>query len=212
MEKQGVHAKGFTELVYRNKVIEPPYLIRKYGVTEEEYARLTDEDTKADLFDGMLVIHSPASMRHETIFRFLLFLMYGYAEHRELGEVFGSRATMHLGYFRLFEPDILFVRKERLELVKERQVEGAADMVVEIISEWTRDYDLREKRLAYQEAEVNEIWFIDEEEQKVMVERKEGKRYITETITLGKVVDFLWRLSGSGERPYRILPHVYNRF
>ncbi len=61
------------ELIYRKKVIEPPLLIRKFGVSEEEYDQLTDEDTKADLFDGTLIIHSPASIRHESIFMFMHF-------------------------------------------------------------------------------------------------------------------------------------------
>ena len=62
----------------------------------------------------------------------------------------------------MFEPDILFVRKERLEMLKEKQLEGAADMVVEILPEWSRDYELREKRQVYQEAGIDEIWFIDD--------------------------------------------------
>ncbi|HDM77171.1 MAG TPA: Uma2 family endonuclease [Deltaproteobacteria bacterium] len=78
-----------------------------------------------------------------------------------LGKVLGSRATIHLAYCCMFEPDILFVRKERLEMLKEKQLEGAADMVVEILSEWSRDYELREKRQVYQEARIGEIWFID---------------------------------------------------
>lgn len=179
--------EDMTGLIYRNKVIEPPYLIYKYGVTEEEYDMLTDEDTKADLFDGVLIIHSPASTRHETIFVFLLSIMNMYVEHKQLGKVLGSRETMHLGYRRMFEPDILFVKKERLELLKEKKLEGAADLVVEILSTWTRDYDLREKREVYKEAGIEEIWFIDEEEQKIIVDRKHEGCYTTDTITSGKV-------------------------
>jgi len=70
------------QLIYGNKVIEPPYLIRKFGVSEVEYDWLTDEDTKADLFDGTLIIHSPASTRHETIFVFLLSIMNMYVEEK----------------------------------------------------------------------------------------------------------------------------------
>ncbi len=194
------------ELIYREKVIEPPFIIRKFGVSEEEYDRLTDEDTKADLFDGTLVIHSPASIRHETVFMFMAFLMHGYVEQRQLGKVLGSRATMHLAHCRKFEPDILFVRKERLELLTEKELEGAADMVVEILSGWTRDYDLREKREVYHEAGIGEIWFVDPEEQVITADRRrrEEKGYITTTATSGRVkseamqsffvqAEWLWR-------------------
>lgn len=187
MSRLLVEKDSMAELIYRSKVIEPPYLIRKFGVSEEEYDRLTDEDTKADLFDGTLIIHSPASTRHEDIFGFLFSLMRIYAEHKQLGKVLGSRETMHLAYCRMFEPDILFVRKERLEILKEKQLEGAADMVVEILSTWTRDYDLREKRRVYHEAEIDEIWFVDAEEREIVVDRGEGREYSTATISSGKV-------------------------
>ncbi len=188
-EEEGKSKKdrNLTELIYRTKVIEPPYLILKFGVSEEEYDQLTDEDTKADLFDGTLIIHSPASIRHEDIFVFLIFLMRGYTEHKQLGKVLGSRATMHLAHCRKFEPDILFVRKERLELLKDKELEGAADMVVEIISSWTRDYDLREKRQVYHDAGIDEIWFIDDEERKIVVDRREGKEYSTGVTTSGEL-------------------------
>ena len=55
----------------------------------------------------------------------------------------GSRATMHLARCRKFKPDILFVKSENPGRVKENQVEGPADMVVEIVSESTRDCDLQ---------------------------------------------------------------------
>lgn len=183
-----------TELIYKEKVIKPPYLLRKYGVTEEEYDQFADEDTKAELFDGVLIVHSPASIRHERIFGFLLSIMNIYVEHKQLGEVLGSRATMHLAYCRKFEPDILFVRSEKLDMLRETQLEDSADMVVEIISEWTRDYDLREKRRAYQEAGIEEIWFIDDEERKLLIDRKRDSSYTTETITSGKAVS--WIISG----------------
>lgn len=110
-----------------------------------------------------------------------------YVEHKQLGKVLGSRETMHLAYCRMFEPDILFVKKERLELLKNKELEGAPDMVVEIISPWTRDYDLREKRQVYHEAEIDEMWFIADEEREIAVDRREGKKYNTKTITSGKV-------------------------
>lgn len=179
---------NMAELIYRRKVMEPPYIIRKFGVSEKEYERLTDEDTKADLFDGTLVLHSPASTRHEDLFAFLFSLMRIYAEHKQWGKILGSRATMHLAFCRMFEPDILFVRKERMELLKKKQLEGAADMVLEILSPWTRDYDLREKRQVYHEAEIDEIWFIDDEEREIVVDRRKGKEYTTEIINSGKVV------------------------
>ena len=81
-EEKKEEGENTADLIYHKKVIEPPFLIRKFGVSEEEYDQLTDEDTKADLFDGTLIIHSPASTRHETIFVFLLSIMNMYVEEK----------------------------------------------------------------------------------------------------------------------------------
>jgi len=190
VKKRGdaVEIESGSQLILGKKVIEPPYFVRKFGVSEEEYEEFTDEDTKAELFDGTLIIHSPASIRHEDIFGFLYFLMRGYAEHKQLGKVLGSRATMHLGPCRLFEPDILFVRSERLSILRERRLEGVADLVVEILSPWTRNYDMQEKRLAYHSAGVEELWFVDDEARNIVVDRRrrDGK-YRTSTVRAGKV-------------------------
>jgi Uma2 family endonuclease len=43
------------------------------------------------------------------------------------------------------------------------QVVGPMDLVIEVLSTSTRDYDLREKRTAYRDGKVPEIWLVDPE-------------------------------------------------
>jgi len=66
--EDAVEIESGSQLILGKKVIEPPYFVHKFGVSEEEYEEFKDEDTKAELFDGTLIIHSPASIRHEDIF------------------------------------------------------------------------------------------------------------------------------------------------
>jgi len=39
----------------------------------------------------------------------------------------------------------------------------------------------------YHEAGIDEIWFIDDEEWKIVIDRREGKKYYTDTTTSGKL-------------------------
>jgi Uma2 family endonuclease len=59
------------------------------------------------------------------------------------------------------QPDIVFIRTERLGIVGEAYVEGAPDLLVEILSPSNWLYDRREKMQAYQEAGVAEYWIVD---------------------------------------------------
>ena len=49
------------------RTVDLPYMLRLYGVTDEKFDELTDEDTKAELFDGVMIVHSPASIRFTTM-------------------------------------------------------------------------------------------------------------------------------------------------
>jgi hypothetical protein len=47
--------------------LEPPFLVIKPFATEEEFYRLAGEDTDGEYLDGRIVMHSPASDRHEDL-------------------------------------------------------------------------------------------------------------------------------------------------
>lgn len=158
------------------EMLSGEYLFRRYGATVEDYLRAADEDTRLELIDGVMVMHSPANVRHEDLFAFLLWLLRGYAIMRKLGRVFGSRTPMVLDEERRFEPDLLFIRNENLGRLGEVELQGPADLVIEILSPATREYDLGEKRRAYAEGRVPELCFIDPAQGLVVVERPAGQR------------------------------------
>jgi len=62
--------------------LEPPYLIIKPGLSEDDFYRLAGEDSDWEYLDGRIVVHSPASDRHEDIQGFLLTLLRFYAGKR----------------------------------------------------------------------------------------------------------------------------------
>jgi hypothetical protein len=51
----------------RSQTIDLPFMIQVYEVTEEIFDELVDEDTKAELIDGVMIVHSPASLEHDNI-------------------------------------------------------------------------------------------------------------------------------------------------
>src|SRR6185503_5065088 len=112
--------------------IEPPYLVIKPEMSEDDFYRLADEDSNWEYLDGRIVMHSPASNRHEDVFRFLLTLLSAYLDERGGGLVRGSRYPMRLDRNWSPEPDLLVVRTGRGHLLKRKHLRGAADFVIEI--------------------------------------------------------------------------------
>lgn len=184
--------------------LDPPFLIVKPFASEEDFYREAGEDTNWEYLDGRIVMHSPASKRHEELFRFLMFLVSGYADGRGGGIVLGSRYPMRLDARWSPEPDLLVVRPDRQHLLKQAYLDGAADLVIEIASDSDPGLDRREKLPRYREAGIEEIWLVDPFEQRVLVETKELRGYVARTLASGRLesrilpgfwidVSWLWR-------------------
>lgn len=141
-----------------------PAVLRAENVerlTHEDFMRLAPEDRKAELIDGEIIMPSPAFHAHQRLEGFLLNVLSIYARQFHLGEVLGSRYAVRITEGHIYEPDILFVRRERAHLITERLLLEAPDLVVEIISATTARYDRGIKREQYEKAGVLELWLID---------------------------------------------------
>jgi Uma2 family endonuclease len=167
--------------------IDLPYMIQVYDVTEEMFDELVDEDTKAELIDGVMIVHSAASMEHDNIGGFTRGLMSFYSDAKELGVVLGPDSLIHLAPGRKCAPDVFFIRQERVPMPLPKEFEGVPELVVEVLSPSNRRYDLRDKRLIYHEAGVEEVWFIDAEQHRIIMDRHRAENYVEEIFTAGQV-------------------------
>jgi Uma2 family endonuclease len=169
------------------KTANLPYTLRLYGVSEALFDELVDEDTRAELIDGVMVVHSPATCEHDDLSGFIRTLMRCYAGARKLGKVLGPDSLVHLATCRRFAPDFYFIRQSRVPRRWRRQFEGAPDLAGEVLSPSTRTDDLEDKRPAYRQAGVGEAWFVDREQHQVIVDRRRGRRYTETVVTEGRL-------------------------
>lgn len=181
----------------------PPFVLVKPISGEREFYDL-DEDAPWELLDGRLVM-SPASHRHEVLFRLLLTLLSGWIDERGGGEVLGSRFPMRLDPRWSPEPDLLVVTDEHRDRIGPQRLDGPADLVVEIASDGDPALDEREKLPRYHAAGIPEIWLVSPQTAHVRCERlDDGGLYRTELLNRGTLssavlpgfrieVEWLWR-------------------
>jgi Uma2 family endonuclease len=172
------------------KSMDLPYLLRVYGVSEEMFDEIIeDEDTKAELIDGVLIVHSPTTLEHDDLVTFIASLLRFYAGRKQLGLVLGAaNALARLKTDRRVAPDVFFVSKQKVPSRLPKQLEAAPDLVVEVLSRSNRSYDLGEKRAAYQAAAVSEIWFVDSEASEMILDRRRNANYLSQTLHEGRAV------------------------
>ncbi|MBI4504194.1 MAG: Uma2 family endonuclease [Chloroflexi bacterium] len=132
-------------------------------LTFEQFLAWCDEDTRAEWVDGEVAMVSPASYRHAELADFLLILVRLWVEAHDLGVVLSAPFLMRLPapLQRAREPDLLFVAQEHRDRLRETYLDGAADLVVEVVSPESAARDRGEKLGEYEAGGIPEYWLID---------------------------------------------------
>lgn len=144
-----------------------PVRARPGPYTFADFLERVNEDQKADLIDGAIYMASPENTEHNTILRWLDKVLWGYIDEAQLGYVSIEKIAYRLTRNTAPEPDLVFVAADRRNIVKDGYVDGAPDLVVEIVSPESVQRDYQEKRAKYEVSGVREYWIIDPEEQKI---------------------------------------------
>ncbi len=140
--------------------------------------RALPEGTLCELIDGELHMTPSPTYTHQHISIRLSSAMLAFVERHELGAVVTAPMDVHLAETEAYQPDILFISNERSDIIEER-IEGAPDLIVEILSPSTGYYDLTHKKRIYRETGVREYWIVDPMEQTVEVLWNAGEAFET---------------------------------
>ena len=135
--------------------------------TFEDFCLLIKDGEKGDLIDGVIYMSSPENTDANTLLVWLGGSIDLFVEERELGQVFASRVAFRLEESHGPEPDLAFVRADRLHLVRRGYVEGWPDLAIEIVSPDSIERDYVHKREQYRQAGVPEYWIVDEMQQRI---------------------------------------------
>lgn len=152
------------------------------GAWSEEAFLALPSNRMLELNDGCLEVLPMPTYFHELIVEFLYDLLRSYVKENGLGKVMRAPLPIRLWTGQMREPDVLFLRPERLkELAKagNRAQPDGADLVMEVVSPGpqNRERDLDVKRLEYARAGIAEYWIIDPELGSISVLSLDGDAY-----------------------------------
>lgn len=141
--------------------------------TYEDYLGIPEDTSRRhEIVDGELFVTPAPRPRHAQVVANLCRILGNLAVDHQLGTLYVGPVTVHLHDEGVVEPDLVFVRADRMEIVDpEGAVHGAPDLVVEVLSPSNRDYDRNVKRKQYMERGVPELWIADADQDTVEVWR-----------------------------------------
>jgi Uma2 family endonuclease len=130
--------------------------------TYEDWLKLPDDGYRYEVIDGVLYMSPPPLIRHQRVSMRMEDCLREFLRSHPLGEFFHAPVGVRLPNQSVpLQPDIVFIRAERLEIINEAYIEGVPDLLMEILSPSNWLYDRREKMQVYQAAGVTEYWIID---------------------------------------------------
>ncbi len=146
-----------------------PSVTRLYTV--DDVRAFPDDGHRYETIAGELFVTPAPSLWHQEVAGRLHLLMGEHVRRHKLGKLWFAPLDVVFGPLTLVEPDLVFVRAERRGILTEREVAGAPDLAVEILSPTTARTDRGRKRALYQEQGVAEYWIVDPDRRQVEVWR-----------------------------------------
>ncbi len=165
-------------------------------LTYKDLQAMPDDGMRYELIDGEVYMTPSPSRRHQRTASNLHFALREFVESRHLGTVFFAPFDVVFGERTALQPDLLFVRAENRRIITDANVQGAPDLVIEILSPTNASFDRGTKLQVYARAGVPEVWYFDPEtETAEILNLAAGGRY-----------ELTARLSGDATIPSTVLP------
>ncbi len=131
---------------------------------KQDYLVLPDEP-RCELIFGRLYLIPPKTVEHQTVALLLARDLHQIAR-QTAGLAVIAPFDVTLADHSVVQPDVIYVSATRLEIV-ERRIEGAPDLLVEVLSPGTSRRDRNEKLKLYAESGVREYWIVDSIERQI---------------------------------------------
>jgi len=165
---------------------------RMYGsdhpISFSRYLDIAGAKDFVELVNGILVEKMAAQLDHEWSIAWLYHVLGVVAGKLQLGMVLGSRTPVEISEFGGRLPDILFVSEARRDIVQQKAVYGAPDLVIEFRSPGDRPSDIIALETDYRRIGVFEIAFVDRRNGTIRLLRKRDPGYEETIVSTGPFV------------------------
>jgi Uma2 family endonuclease len=130
-------------------------------LTYEDLCELPYDGKRYEIIEGDLIVTAAPRILHQKVVTRLSHYLLAFVEGNDLGQVFVAPVDVVFSEFDVVEPDIIYISKQRAAILTEKNVQGAPDLVVEVLSEWTAKIDRTAKLKLYAKYGVPEYWVLE---------------------------------------------------
>lgn len=129
--------------------------------TYDDYRHLPDDGKQHQIIEGELYMTPAPTTEHQRILLNLFRLIDPFVNEYKLGEVLIAPVDVVLSMTDVVQPDLIYIAKDRSNIVTKKNIVDAPDLVTEILSENTEVVDRNKKMSLYEKHGVKEYWIVD---------------------------------------------------
>lgn len=137
--------------------------LRSRKLTYEDYLYFPQDGRRHEILDGEHFVVPAPTLRHQSVVSNLHLALGLFVRMHRLGRVWTAPVDVVLSDVDILQPDLVFVAESRANLLADTHIQGAPDLVVEVLSPSSRRTDLVTKRHLYEKHGVSEYWIVDPE-------------------------------------------------
>lgn len=133
--------------------------LKERGLTYDDYSAIEDGNSY-ELVGGQLELMSPApTVTHQLVSGELFEKLKQSCESDYI--ILSAPVDVILSPSEVRQPDLVLLHRDRLGILSQRGIEGAPDLVVEILSPSTLKRDKIDKLSTYAKYGIQEYWIVD---------------------------------------------------
>lgn len=149
-------------------------------MSTEEYLALGETQIRYELIDGVVIMSPSPTAQHQELIMEIAYQVAAFLDESQIGRVFPEldiNLRVALDREVVYRPDVVYVSKEQAGIIK-THITAAPDVVVEVVSPHSRQYDSVTKKNDYEAAGVREYWLIDPLEAKMTFFVRQGEKFV----------------------------------
>jgi len=152
--------------------------IQPVKFTYDDFCLFPDDGKRHELIDGEHCMSPSPVTKHQRVSSNLHLLLGLFVKEKKLGTLLAAPMDVVLSDLDVVEPDLLYISRARAEIITKKNIQGAPDLIIEILSESSRKTDEIIKRKIYERHGVAWYWIVDPELETVKIYQWQAGRYL----------------------------------
>lgn len=129
--------------------------------TYEDYLLFPEDGRRHELIAGDHYVTPAPNTKHQRVIVNLGNILFNFVKGNRFSTVFYAPCDVIFSDLDVVQPDILYISAKRQHIITEKNIQGAPDLVIEVLSDASRRTDELIKKKLYEQYGVAEYWIVD---------------------------------------------------